>query len=475
MRRVATTAVLSVLAVPALLALPVSTLPTAKAHPVKTSEQAIALGSVEQPAAGALVATKQLSGRAAPALSLHREATRAFSAVAVTWRAEKGLGVVAVEVRGKRDGGWTPWRTAGADDQSPPAAGESRRGSDLVWLGASHGVDVAVSSAAGRAPADVQLRLIDPGTSAADASPGGRQPHSRAGADPTRPTIYGRDQWGADESIMSWPPQYSSTIKAGFLHHTVQATSYTPADVPAMIRADYQYHSITRGWGDIGYNFLVDYFGRIWQGRAGNVALAGVGAHTGGFNTDTFGIAMIGDYSRYYAPAAVQNSVASVFAWKLAMYGRSPYGTAVLTSSGGGTSRYPAGTVVTKPVVMGHLDVGATACPGQYGYAALPYIRSQIARDMQTGATDGGPTGPWPLTGDQIFAAQGSARVINGVSAAQAQYRPSIAAIQREAAVPQTSRYDAATVNGVSRWQGLVGLPRTGVVDSVTWQTMTVR
>jgi len=92
-----------------------------------------------------------------------------------------------------------------------------------------------------------------------------------------------------------------------------------------------------------------------------------------------------------------------------------------------------------------------------------------------TGATDGGPTGPWPLTGDQIFAAQGSTRVINGVPESQAVYRPDIAKIQHEAAVPETGRYDSATVNGVYRWQGLVGLPKTGVVDANTWQVMTVR
>ncbi len=94
---------------------------------------------------------------------------------------------------------------------------------------------------------------------------------------------------------------------------------------------------------------------------------------------------------------------------------------------------------------------------------------------FDTGATDGGPTGAWPLTGDQIFAAGGSARVINGVSAAQAGYRPAIAAIQREVAIAQTSRYDAATVLGVARWQGLVGLARSGTVDARTWQVMTVR
>jgi len=92
-----------------------------------------------------------------------------------------------------------------------------------------------------------------------------------------------------------------------------------------------------------------------------------------------------------------------------------------------------------------------------------------------SGATDGGPTGPWPLTGSQVFAYAGSSRVINGVPDSQAQYRPDIAAIQREVGVPQTSRYDSATWRRVEYWQGLVGLPQNGVVDKVTWDTMTTR
>jgi len=101
--------------------------------------------------------------------------------------------------------------------------------------------------------------------------------------------------------------------------------------------------------------------------------------------------------------------------------------------------------------------------------------RSTYFGFVVTGSTDGGPTGAWPLVGDQIFAAQGSARVINGISAAQARYRPYIMAIQREAAVAQTGSYDSATVNGIYRWQRLVGLPAIGIVDSRTWQVMTVR
>jgi len=486
-RRLATGTALSIVALPALLALPAlpaASTPTAAPHPVKAAEQTLALGSFAQPAGGVRASVakeapsrEHTAGRVTRSLHLRRDSTDSFSAVAVTWPLQKSLGEVTLKVRARQVAGWTSWRTA-QDDQGHTATGrETRTGSGLVWLGPSKGVEVQVVGEDGKAPRDVRVQLIDPGTSAADANSGGRSRRDTADASPSgQPgpdTLWNRAQWGADESKMTWTPEYSSTIKAGFVHHTVQSTSYSPAEVPAMIRADYQYHAVTRGWGDIGYNFLVDYFGRVWQGRAGIYSRPVIGAHTGGFNSYTFGIAIIGDFSRYSVPPAVTSAISKTFAWKLAASDRDPVGYTQLTSTGG-ASRYPAGTVVTKPVIMGHRDVGATACPGEYAYKLLPGIRTTTKQLMVTGATDGGPTGAWPLVNDQIFAYAGSSRVING-SDAQARYRPYIAAIQREAGVPQTSRYDSATVHAVSRWQGLVGLSRTGITDRRTWETMTVR
>ncbi|MGB9376588.1 MAG: N-acetylmuramoyl-L-alanine amidase [Mycobacteriales bacterium] len=385
MRRLVTGTALSVAIVPLLLAFPVATRPTAAPHPVAASQETLKLGSFAAPAAGiqASVATEAPSalhraGRATSSLYVKRDTTKPFSAVAATWRADDGLGEVTFKVRAKQASGWTAWRN-GDDDAGHTATGrETRKGSGLVWLGPSTGVELQLTGEAGKTPSDVQVDLINPGTSAADANPAGNQPRDTAHADVGRPAILTRAQWGADERIMTWTPEYSSTIKAGFIHHTVQSNNYTAADVPAMIRADYQYHAVSRGWGDIGYNFLIDYFGRIWQGRAGDINRPTVGAHTGGFNTDTFGIAIIGDTTTHGIGSPVTAGISRVFAWKLAQYHRDPLGTTQLTSTGGGTSRYPAGTVVTKPVIMGHRDVGQTDCPGTYAYPQIPGIRNTV-------------------------------------------------------------------------------------------------
>ena len=120
-----------------------------------------------------------------------------------------------------------------------------------------------------RRPEDVEVALVDPGTSAADALPAS----GRVGQGERRtamPPIITRAQWGADESIRRWDPEYAPTIKAATLHHTADRNTYTAADVPGMMRSIYAYHTVNRGWGDIGYNVIVDKFGRIFEGRYGD-------------------------------------------------------------------------------------------------------------------------------------------------------------------------------------------------------------
>ena len=90
-------------------------------------------------------------------------------------------------------------------------------------------------------------------------------------------------------------PDYG-TVKAGFIHHTVNSNSYSPSQVPSLLRGIYAYHTQSRGWRDIGYNFLVDRFGRIWEGRYGGVTRAVVGAHTLGYNEYSFALSAIGNF-----------------------------------------------------------------------------------------------------------------------------------------------------------------------------------
>ena len=317
-----------------------------------------------------------------PALTVSEHDTKKFSSVGVTWK-QGGVTDVTVQLRVEDDkGAWGDWTSIGADDveQSPTAetADGARGGTAPYWTGDAYGVEVIVQGAGGAVPQDVKVALIDPGTSPADSLTAAPAATGVAHAASAMPAVYSRAQWGADESIRSWDPQYPSTLKAATIHHTADRNYYTADEVPAIMRSIYAYHTITRGWGDIGYNVVVDRFGRIFEGRYGGLASTVVGAHAGGFNTFTFGVSMLGDYDQIPVPQATVDAVSDFIAWKFQLYGIDPRGTTVLTSSGGGTSKYPAGQQVTLPTIFAHRDVGSTVCPGKYGYARLPDIRSRV-------------------------------------------------------------------------------------------------
>jgi len=146
----------------------------------------------------------------------------------------------------------------------------------------------------------------------------------------TRPAIVSRAGWGADESLRRHAPEYSDTVKAAFVHHTVQANSYAPSESAALIRADYVYHVRSRGWNDIGYNFLVDRYGRVFEGRYGGVTKAVLGAHAGGFNTDTTGVALLGTFTTARAPAGMVAALERLLAWKLDLTHVDPLGLTAL-------------------------------------------------------------------------------------------------------------------------------------------------
>jgi putative cell wall-binding protein len=287
----------------------------------------------------------------------------------VSWAERDGRDVGTVEVRERSaSGGWGPWSPMASDgDDGPDAAGSSARGGTEAFVTTASAVQVRVVGArgAGRVP-PARLDVVDPGTSAADAAP---VTAGAAAAGGTKPTIYSRAQWGADESIRTWAPSYG-TIKAAVVHHTAGSNSYSAGDVPAIIRGIYVFHTQGRGWGDIGYNFLVDKFGRIWEGRYGGVDKPTVGAHAGGFNSQTFGSSTIGDYSTTPPPAAVLTAQSKLIAWKLGLAHVDPTRTTSIEGAG------------TRNTVMGHRDLNDTGCPGAQLYASLPTLRSR-AKDYQ--------------------------------------------------------------------------------------------
>ncbi|MET7481098.1 peptidoglycan recognition protein [Streptomyces sp. NPDC005648] len=192
-----------------------------------------------------------------------------------------------------------------------------------------------------------------------------------------RPRIITRRGWGADESLREKGFVYTKKVKAAFVHHTASGNGYSCAQAPSVIRGIYRYHVRSMGWRDIGYNFLVDKCGNIYEGRAGGVAKPVLGAHTLGFNTDSMGIAVLGSFGSSKPPAAVLKAIARLTAWKLGLYGANPRGKTYLKSGGG--NLYRKGKNVRLNVISGHRDGFATECPGRQLYRKLGTARSTAA------------------------------------------------------------------------------------------------
>jgi N-acetylmuramoyl-L-alanine amidase/FlgD Ig-like domain len=401
------TALLSIALIPAAIVVPVLSPAAAHPHPVAPHLVSLAITGATSAPSRASIALDRVEGvSASPPVETGQQATATFSTFGASWDGASDNGSAAVEVRVRAAGShaWSDWTEldpadGGPDPGTPDAiAAHGRVASEPVWAGPSDAVQTRVVAAHGavvRIPAHLSVLLVDPGTSAADAGIG-QTPAGSAQAATGMPQIYTRSQWGADESIRLHQcpggPRYSSTIKVGFVHHTVSSNSYSAAEVPAMIRGFYAYHVNGNGWCDIGYNFLVDRFGRVWEGRFGGITKAVIGAHTGGFNVDSFGVAMIGDFSSLTPNSAIQNSIGSLMAWKLGTYYRDPLGKDTLVYEGGGyrfcgSKECPAGSVVSLSVISGHRDgdVGHTACPGNAGEAALPSIRTATVAAMGAG------------------------------------------------------------------------------------------
>ncbi|MGW1291998.1 N-acetylmuramoyl-L-alanine amidase [Streptomyces sp. NPDC002533] len=211
-----------------------------------------------------------------------------------------------------------------------------------------------------------------------------------------QPPIVSRTAWKADESLNSEAPDYLDGVKAVFVHHTAQTNAYSCADSPAIVRGLHTYHVKSQGWKDIGYNFVVDKCGTVFEGRKGGVDRPVMGAHTYGFNRDTTGIAVIGMYTDTQAATAATTAVARVAAWKLGQYKGDPAGSVQLTAGANGKNfagkAFTAGQAYPFRQISGHRDGFNTECPGGSLYAQLPAIRS-LAAGPVTGLTIASVTG----------------------------------------------------------------------------------
>jgi hypothetical protein len=233
-------------------------------------------------------------------------------------------------------------------------------------------------------------------------------PGSPAGAVVAQPAILSRSDWGADESLRfaangteTWPPAFYPVQKL-IVHHTAGVNQ--DPNPAATIRSIYYYHAITQGWGDIGYNFLIDEAGRVYKGRhshppgtsadtitgedgAGKGVTA---AHAYQFNSGTVGVALLGTLTSQDATVAAKSALVDVLAWKAQGHGIDPYGSSLYTNPVGGNQKVFAD-------IAGHRDVEATECPGGSLYGTLPAIRAQVASRMGAADTTA-PSTPSNLT-----------------------------------------------------------------------------
>ncbi|MCB0880265.1 MAG: peptidoglycan recognition protein, partial [Thermoleophilia bacterium] len=288
----------------------------------------------------------------------------------------------SIELRAQGpDGRWSRWVELHADSHGPDpgtsdARGASRRTvSDPIWVGAADRIQVrSRSSAIAR---DVRVTAIN---ATATATPAERAATTlRRGAAKVlgseeavgRPYVPGgihtRAQWGARDPRVD--PAYAADLRGVVIHHTDSTNSYACSQVPALLRGIQRYHMVTQGWNDIGYNFLVDRCGGVWEGRAGGMTEPVIGAHSAGFNTSTAGIALLGTHTAARPTSRARLALRRVVAWRLDMAHVRPNAKMVLTART--SDKYPAGSTVRVRAVSGHRDLYPTACPGAAEYRDL--------------------------------------------------------------------------------------------------------
>ena len=249
--------------------------------------------------------------------------------------------------------GFSPWRR-----------NRSRRIMLLVALGSL--VLVACAPAAKPAPPP------------APAAPPAASPPGNGAA---QPAITSRAAWGARSFSCAGGPVSAPSLKFAVVHHTAGSNTYNPGDTPSILRGIQTYHMDTLGYCDIAYNFLIDKYGQIFEGRAGGITNPIIGGHAGGFNTASVGVSLVGDYTGGTPPAEEWNSLVSLLRWRLSVGGVNPAAgfSTTVASSPCNCMRYPVGsTPWFASAIVGHGDVDFTSCPGSAFAPQLQALRDQV-------------------------------------------------------------------------------------------------
>jgi hypothetical protein len=287
-------------------------------------------------------------------------APRRFDLVGLCWA--RGTHLQA-QIRARTAGGrWTRWTPLPGNH-----AGDGDR-TDPVFTGAADEFQLRLRGEA----RGLRARFVR-------ALPHAPAPRARAAQAGGGPAMVPRAAWGADQVPPRTAPSYG-TVQAAFVHHTVTAVDYAPEDSAGIVLGIARYHRDSNGWNDIGYNFLVDRYGVIFEGRAGGTEVAVVGAQAQGWNSNSTGIACLGTFTNIPLDAPAMESLARLIGWKLSLHGVPVQGQVSLISGGGESNRYPSGTPVLFERVSGHRDGCQTSCPGESLYAQLPALRARAAQ-----------------------------------------------------------------------------------------------
>ncbi|MEV0712271.1 N-acetylmuramoyl-L-alanine amidase [Nocardia aurea] len=329
-----------------------------------------------------------------------------FSVVALT--AQDLVNTKAMVRARQPNGTWGPWYETEPVDtrRTDRSTADRTAGTEPIYVGNTTAVQILVTrkdaAAAPKAPPPPSLPLADPvqpvpaaaprsdiaalapGLTAVLIDPGrgaiDGALHDIASALPGGgPNVISRAQWGADESIRCDEPTYDDQLGGVTVHHTAGRNDYSKSESAGIVRAIYTYHARTLGWCDIGYNAMVDKYGQIFEGRAGGLDRPVQGAHAGGFNENTAGIALMGNHESETPSNIALEAVGNFIGWRTRVAGLDPKGSTTMWSEGTEFTPYAQGESVRLPVVFAHRDVGNTSCPGDAAYDVMDRIRDIAA------------------------------------------------------------------------------------------------
>ena len=303
-----------------------------------------------------------------------------------------------VELRARTDGGeWSRWLEIANGDPAWFGGADELQVRTRGWRpeGRLHYVNVSGDSA----PEQGLLTQARETVNGAVVAVAGALSADAAEANPAKPDIVSRRAWGAERRRGGCEPRRRpdyGRVRAGVVHHTVGANSYSEAEAPSVVLAICRYHRNALGWDDIGYQALVDKYGNIYAGRDGGLGRPVVGAQAQGVNDQTTGVSVMGTFTKRGSTKAAMRGLTRWLSWKITKHGFTTKGRARLVSRGGPTAKFSEGHRFSTKRIIGHRRTNLTECPGNGLNRELDKLRRRVqnAIDKGGGKNPKDPKGP---------------------------------------------------------------------------------